>query len=186
MIQATLLRPGVIINHEGELYSVFSVEHRTPGNKRGFIQAKLRNVRTGALTDYKFSSEDRVERAVLDEHEMEFLYHDGQHYYFMNTENYEQTHLGTDLLGDSVHYLTPNLKIVVEFYGDQPVGVELPATVDLEVVETEPALKGASVSNVMKPAKLETGLVVNVPPFVSTGDRIRVNTVEGTYQERVA
>lgn len=186
MIQATLLRPGVIIKHEGELYSVFSVEHRTPGNKRGFIQTKLRNVRSGAMSDYKFSSEDRVERAVLDEHEMEFLYQDGQHYYFMNTETYEQTHLSPGLLGESIHYLVPNLKIVVEFYGEQPMGVELPATVDLEVVETEPALKGASVSNVMKPAKLETGLVVQVPPFVSTGDRIRVNTAEGTYQERVA
>ncbi len=186
MIQATLLRPGVIIKHEGELYSVFSVEHRTPGNKRGFIQAKLRNVRSGAMSDYKFSSEDRVERAVLDEQEMEFLYHDGQHYYFMNTETYEQTHLSADLLGESVHYLIPNLKIVVEFYDEQPMGVELPATVDLEVVETEPALKGASVSNVMKPARLETGLVVQVPPFVSTGDHIRVNTSDASYQERVA
>ena len=186
MIQATLLRPGVVIKHGADLFTVFSVEHRTPGNKRGFIQAKMRNLRTGALIDYKFSSEDRVERAVLDEHEMEFLYHEGGHYHFMNTETYEQIHLTQDLLGESVHYLIPNLKILVEFHEDRPVGVELPITVDMEVMETEPALKGGSVSNVMKPAKLETGLVVQVPPFVSTGDRIRVNTTEGTYQERVA
>lgn len=185
MIQATNLRPGVIIRHQDELYTVFSVEHRTPGNKRGFIQAKLRNIRSGALTDYKFSSEDRVERAILDEHEMEYLYKDGEHYYFMHTETYEQVHLTRELLGDSVEYLTPNLKIKVEFYNEQPVGVELPSTVDLEVVHTEPAIKGATVSNVMKPAKTETGLVVQVPPFVATGDRIRVNTAEGTYQERV-
>ncbi len=186
MIQATLLRPGVIIKHEGELYSIFNVEHRTPGNKRGFIQARMRNLRTGALIEYKFSSEDRVERAVLDEHEMEYLYKDGDHHYFMNTETFEQIHLTKAELGGNVDYLVPNLKIMVEFYEDRPVGVEMPATVDLEVVETEPALKGGSVSNVMKPATLETGLVVNVPPFVSTGDRIRVNTAEGTYQERVA
>ena len=184
MIQATLLRPGIIIKHEGELYSVFQVEHRTPGNKRGFMQTKMRNLRTGAMMDYRFSSEDRLERAVLDEHEMEYLYNDGDHYHFMNTETYEQIHLSKGTMGEAVHYLLPNMKIQVEFYDDKPVGIELPATVDLEVVDTEPSLKGASVSNVMKPAKLETGLVVNVPPFISIGDRIRVNTTEGTYQER--
>jgi len=185
MIQATLLRPGVIIKHEGDLFTIFSVSHRTPGNKRGFVQARMRNLRTGAMIDHKFSSEDRVERAILDEHEMEYLYQDGDDYYFMNTESYEQVHLKRDTLGDAVEYLTPNLKINIDFYDGSPVGIELPQTVDLEVVETEPALKGGSVSNVMKPAKLETGLVVQVPPFVAQGDRIRVNTAEGTYQERV-
>ena len=179
-----MLRPGIVIKHEGELYTVFSVEHRTPGNKRGFMQTKMRSLRTGAMTDYRFSSEDRVERAELDEHEMEYLYQDGDHYYFMNTETYEQIHLSKEVLGDSVQYLLPNMKFLVEFYEGQPMGIELPATVDLQVVETEPAIKGASVSNVMKPAKLETGLVVNVPPFIAIGERIRVNTAEGTYQER--
>ena len=183
-MQATLLRPGVIIKHEGELFTIFSVEHRTPGNKRGFMQTKMRNLRNGSMVDYKFSSEDRLERAVLDEHEMEYLYHDGDHYHFMNTETYEQIHLSKETLGDSVLYLLPNMKLQVEFYEDKPMGIELPATVDLEVVETEPAIKGASVSNVMKPAKLETGLVVNVPAFIAIGERIRVNTAEGTYQER--
>ncbi len=185
MIQATQLRPGVVIKHGGELFTIFSVSHRTPGNKRGFVQARMRNLRSGAMIDYKFSSEDRVERAILDEHEMEHLYNDGDDYYFMNTENYEQVHLKKETLGETVEYLTPNLKIMVEFYDGKPVGIQLPATVDLEVTETEPALKGASVSNVMKPARLETGLVVQVPPFVSTGDKIRVNTAEGTYQERL-
>ena len=184
MIQATLLRPGVIIKHQEELFSIFSVEHRTPGNKRGFMQVKMRNLRNGAMTDYRFSSEDRIERVVVDEHEMEYLYHDGDFYHFMNTETYEQIQLSKDTLGDAVYYLLPNHKINVEFYDDKPVGIELPATVDLQVVETEPSFKGASVSNVMKPAKLETGLVVNVPPFISAGDRIRVNTAEATYQER--
>ena len=183
-MQATLLRPGIVIKHEGELYTVFSVEHRTPGNKRGFMQTKMRSLRTGTMMDYRFSSEDRVDRADLDEHEMEYLYQDGGHYYFMNTENFEQIHLSKEVLGDSVQYLLPNMKFLVEFYEGQPMGIELPATVDLQVVETEPAIKGASVSNVMKPAKLETGLVVNVPPFIAIGERIRVNTAEGTYQER--
>ena len=185
MIQATKLRPGVVIKHNGELFSIFSVTHRTPGNLRGFVQVRMRSLRTGNMTDHRFASEDRVERAVLDEHEMEYLYQDGDDYYFMNTETYEQTHLSKDTLGDSVQYLAPNLKIMVEFYDGRPIGIELPATVDMEVVETEPSLKGATVSNVMKPARLETGLVVQVPPFVNTGDRIRVNTAQGTYQERV-
>ncbi len=184
MIQATQLRPGVVIKHNGDLYTIFNVSHRTPGNKRGFVQARMRNLRTNAMIDYKFSSEDRVERAVLEEQEMEYLYRDGDDYYFMNTENYEQVHLKREALGDSVEYLVPNLKIRVEFHDDHPVGIELPITVDLQVVETEPAMKGATVSNVMKPARLETGLVVQVPPFVNPGDRIRVNTAEGTYQER--
>jgi elongation factor P len=184
MIQATKLRPGVVVKHNGELYSIFSVTHRTPGNLRGFVQVRMRSLRSGNMADHRFSSEDRVERAVLDEHEMEYLYQDGDDYHFMNTETYEQTHLSKETLGDSVQYLTPNLKIQVEFYEGKPIGIELPATVDMEVVETEPSFKGASVSNVMKPAKLETGLVVQVPPFVNQGDRIRVNTEEGTYQER--
>jgi elongation factor P len=184
MIQATKLRPGVVIKHNGELYSIFSVTHRTPGNLRGFVQVRMRSLRSGNMADHRFSSEDRVERAVLDEHEMEYLYQDGDDYHFMNTESYEQIHLNKDTLGDTVQYLTSNLKIQVEFYEGKPIGIELPATVDMEVVETEPSFKGASVSNVMKPAKLETGLVVQVPPFVNQGDRIRVNTEEGTYQER--
>lgn len=184
MMQATLLRPGVIIKFEGELYTIFSVTHRTPGNKRGFMQVKMRNLRNGSMNDHRFSSEDRVDRAIMDEHEMEYLYKDSQFYYFMNTETYEQTQMTRETLGDAVDYLLPNMKINVEFYEEKPVGIELPATVDLLVVETEPGIKGATASNVNKPAKLETGLVVNVPPFISEGDRIRVNTTDASYQER--
>ena len=184
MISATQMRPGMVIKFNNELYSIFSVVHRTPGNLRGFVQAKMRSLRSGSMTEHRFSSEDRVERAVMDEQEMEFLYGDGEYYYFMNTENFEQMHLTKDLLGDSVQYLTPQLKVNVEFYGGKPISVELPATVDLAVVETDPGLKGASVSNVTKPARLETGLVVQVPAFVGEGDKIRVNTAEGTYLER--
>ena len=184
MVQATQLRPGMVINFNGDLHSVFRTEHRTPGNKRGFVQAKLRNLRSGALIDHKFSSTDFVDRAFLDEKEMEYLYDDGSNYTFMNTEDFSQVDLSADLLGDAVNYLIPQLKVAVEFYEGKPISVSLPATVDLTVVETEPSIKGATVSNVTKPAKLETGLTVQVPPFISEGEKIRVNTSEGTYQER--
>jgi elongation factor P len=184
MISATQMRPGMVIIFNKELHTVFSVNHRTPGNLRGFVQAKMRNLRSGSMFEHRFSSEDRVEKAMLDEQEMEYLYDDGEYYYFMNTESFEQMHLTKDILGDAPQYLIPQLKVKVEFYEGKAISVELPATVDLKVVETEPGLKGASVSNVTKPAKTETGLVVQVPPFITEGERIRVNTAEGTYQER--
>lgn len=185
MVQATQLRPGMVIKFNNELHSVFSMTHRTPGNLRGFVQAKMRNLRSGSMIEHRFSSEDKVERAILEEVEMEYLYDDGEFYYFMNTETYDQMHLTRDLLGDGVDYLIPQLKVHLEFYEGKPISVELPPTVDMKVIETEPGLKGATVSNVTKPAKMETGLVVQVPPFVNEGDVIRVNTSEGNYQERV-
>src|SRR4051795_4254450 len=184
MIQATQMRPGMVVKFNNELHSVFSVNHRTPGNLSGFVQAKLRNLRSGTMTEHRFSSEDRVEKALLEQHEMEYLYDDGEYYYFMNTETFEQMHLMKDLLGDAVNYLIPQLKLQVEFYEGKPLGVELPATVDMTVVETEPGLKGSTVSNVTKPAKTETGLMVQVPPFITEGEKIRVNTAEGTYLAR--
>ena len=174
----------MVIKFNNELYSVFSMTHRTPGNLRGFVQAKMRSLRTGSMTENRFSSEDKVEKAIMDEQEMEYLYDDGEYYYFMNTETYEQMHLMKDLLGDATSYLIPQLKVSVEFYEGKPISVELPATVDMLVVETEPGMRGATVSNVTKPAKMETGLVVQVPSFITEGEKIRVNTAEGTYQER--
>jgi len=184
MIASTQLRPGMVIKFNNDLFSIFSVNHRTPGNLRGFVQARMRNLRSGTMIEHRFSSDDRVERAMLEEHEMEYLYDDGEYFYFMNTENYEQMHLTKDILGDGVSYLIPQLKVKVEFYEGRAISVELPPTVDMTVVETEPGIKGASVSNVTKPAKTETGLVVQVPPFITEGEKIRVSTAEGTYQER--
>ena len=183
-MRATQLRPGMTIRHAGELYSVHSVEHRTPGNKRAAMATKMRSLRTGSMTENRFSSEDKVEKAIMDEQEMEYLYDDGEYYYFMNTENYEQMHLMKDLLGDATQYLIPQLRVHVEFYEGKAISVELPATVDMTVVETEPSLRGSTVSNVTKPAKMETGLVVQVPAFITEGEKIKVNTAEGTYQER--
>ncbi len=183
-IPATQMRPGMIIKHNNDLHLVFTVEHRTPGNLRAFIQAKLRNIRTGAMFEHRFRSGDAIERITVDEIPMEYLYQDGETYCFMNTENYEQVHLNKDILGDSVDYLTANLQIKVEFYDGKAVGIELPQTVELTVVETEPGLKSATASSVTKPAKTETGLVVQVPPFINEGEKIRVDTAEGAYLSR--
>ena len=183
-IPATQLRPGMIIKHNNDLHSVFSVEHRTPGNLRAFIQAKLRNLRTGAMFEHRFRSPDPIEKINVDEVQMEYLYQDGDNYYFMNTENYEQLHLNKDILGDSVDYLTANLQIRVEFFDGKAVGIELPQTVNLKIIETEPGLKSATASSVTKPAKTETGLVVQVPPFINEGETIKVDTAEGVYLSR--
>src|SRR4051794_39090241 len=183
-MQATQIRPGMVIKYNNELYSIFSMVHRTPGNLRAFVQVRMRNLRNGSMMDNRFSSTDSIDRAILDEQEMEYLYDDGDSYYFMHTETFEQINLSKDLLGDATDYLIPNLKVKVEFYEGKPMSVELPASVEMTVMETEPGLKGASVSNVSKPAKMETGLVVQVPPFINEGQKIRVSTSEGTYQER--
>ena len=184
-IQATRLKKGMLIKLEHDLFRVLDLQHFTPGNKRGFVQAKMRNVRTNSLTDHKFRSEDDVERATLDEREMQYLYKDGESFHFMDTSSYEQLHINADLLGDAASYIVPDATIRVEFYGSEPVGIELPQTVDLKVEDTVPGIKGATASAQVKPATLETGLVINVPAFVNEGDKVRVNTETGEYQSRV-
>jgi len=166
------------------LFRVLDLTHFTPGNKRGFVQSKLRNIRTGTLSDHKFRSEDDVERAVLDEREMQYLYRDGDTFYFMDTTTFEQIHITTESIGEAASYIVPDAVIKVEFYEQEPVGIELPTTVDLKVEDTVPGIKGATASAQVKPARLETGLVVQVPPFINTGDVIRVNTETGQYQSR--
>jgi elongation factor P len=183
-IPATQMRPGMIIKHKDQLHLVFKVEHRTPGNLRAFIQAKLRNIRTGAMFEERFRSADAIEKVVVDEVSMEFLYNDGDDYYFMNPVDYEQTVLKGSTLGDAIEYLTPNLQIKVSYHDGQAVGIDLPASVELTVVETEPGLKSATASSVTKPAKTETGLVVQVPAFINEGEKIRVDTSEGAYLSR--
>jgi elongation factor P len=183
-VPATRLRKGQLVVHEGQLCRLLEVQHVTPGNLRGFVRAKMRNLRSQSLIDHRFRSEDVVERATLDEREMQYLYTDGSLYYFMDTSSYEQIHLAGESLGDSVSYLLPDSTIRVEFFDGQPVGIELPATVDLKVTETAPGIKGATASAQVKPATLETGLVVSVPPFISNGDVVRINTETGEYMSR--
>ncbi len=174
----------MLIRHVGNLCRVLDLQHLTPGNKRGFVQCRLRNLRSGTQADHKFRSEDDVERAVLDSRRMQFLYADGA-YHFMDTESFEQVQLTGETLGESVNYLLPEAVIVVELFDGEPVGIQLPLAVELQVTETAPAIKGATASAQLKPAQLETGLVVQVPPFIANGDRVRVNTETGEYQSRV-
>jgi elongation factor P len=184
-LQATRLRKGNLIKVGNDLFRILELHHLTPGNKRAHIQVRMRNIRTGTLADQKFRAEEDVERATLDEREMQYLYNDGDAFYFMDTATYEQVHITAEALGDSKDYLVAEMLIRVEFYDVEPVGIELPPTVDLVVKDTVPGIKGATASSQVKPATLETGLVVQVPPFVNQGDKIRINTETGEYQGRV-
>jgi elongation factor P len=184
LIPATQLRTGMIIKYQNELVRVSQVVHVTPGNWRGMVQTKLRKLSSGTQLENRFRSEDKVERITLEQHEMEFLYQSGDEYHFMNTENYEQIALDDETLGDSGKYLTPNLRVSVEFHEGKPMGVDLPKTVDLKITDTAPGLKTATVTNVLKPATTETGLVVGVPNFIDVGEVIRVDTTTGEYLSR--
>jgi elongation factor P len=184
-VQATRLRKGMLIKVDANLFRILELHHLTPGNKRAHIQVRMRNIRTMSLADHKFRAEEDVERAVLDEREMQYQYNDVDHYYFMDTTNFEQIQISAEALGDSKDYLIADAIIRVEFYDVEPVGIELPPTVDLVVKETVPGIKGATASAQVKPATLETGLVINVPSFVNEGDKVRVSTETGEYQSRV-
>lgn len=184
-MQATRIRKGHLILHEGSLCRVLDTHHITPGNKRAHVQCKLRDLRTGRLVDYKFRAEDDVERASLDERQMQFLYRDGDMFCFMDTSNYEQVHISQEVLGDQALYLLPEALINVEFYEADPVGIHLALTVDLKVTETAPGIKGATAAAQVKPATVQTGLVVTVPSFVNEGDVVRINTETGEYLSRV-
>jgi elongation factor P len=174
----------MLIKMGNDLFRILDLQHKTPGNLRGFVQVRMRNIRTMSLSDHRFRAEEDVDRAVLDERQMQYMYRDGASFHFMDQDTYDQIHIDQETLGDSVNYLIPEMVISVEFYGTEPVGIELPQTVDLKVEETTPAIKGATASAQLKPARTETGLVVQVPPFINEGDLIRVNTETGEYQSR--
>lgn len=184
MIVATQLRVGMTILHEKDPHKVVSVSHVTPGKGRGMVQSKLRNLKTGGSVEYRFRSDEKVERARLEQHEMEYLYSDSDGHHFMNCETYEQVCLDDEVLGDTVKFLIPNVRFMVEFYESSPVGVEPPKVVELKVVDTTPNIKGATAASSGKPATLETGLVVSVPAFIEVGEVIRVDTEEMKYLER--
>jgi elongation factor P len=186
MISATEIRPGMIIIHNGELHRAHSVLHKTPGNLRGFVQAKLRNLKSGAMNEHRFRSEDKVEKASLDTHQMQYLYSDSEGHHFMNQETFDQVRLDDEVVGESMKYLLSETVIEVDFYDGNPVSVELPTTVNLKIVEVEPGMKGATASASYKPAKLETGLVVMVPQFVEAGTVVKIDTRDNSYLERVS
>ncbi|MBZ5587545.1 MAG: elongation factor P [Acidobacteriia bacterium] len=181
---ATEMRAGNIIVYNGQLHRVMQVIHVTPGNWRGMVQCKLRNIKTGNQLEHRFRSEDKVEKASLDTHEMQYLYSDPSGNHFMNTETFEQLSLADEVLGDARGFLLPDTVITVDFYEGRPVGLELPNTVVLQVVETDPPLRGATAAGGSKPAKLETGVTVAVPQFIDTGTKIIVDTRTGEYLSR--
>jgi elongation factor P len=174
----------MVIVHEGELYQVLRLDHITQGNKRGKVQTELRNLRTGIKIENRFRSEDTVEKATLTEREMEYLYNDGDSYHFMDSATYEQIHLNKEVLGNAVFYLQPNTKVLVEFHEERPIGVELPAAMNLKITETSPPMKGATASGGAKPATLENGLTIKVPQFIQPGDVVKVDTSSNEYIER--
>lgn len=184
-MQANALRAGMCVLLNNEVCSIMSVTHRTPGNLRAFVQVRMRNLKNGNSFEHRFASTESVERAILDTIPMEYLYSDGNMHHFMSQENYEQVTLSDDALGDTLLYILPNSVIKVDFYEGMPVGVELPNTVILEIVETEPGMKGATASSSYKPAKMQTGLVVQIPPFVESGAKIEIDTRENKYLRRV-
>jgi elongation factor P len=183
-MKATEVRKGYVIKVNGELYRVLSMQHITPGNWRGMVQTRLRSLRTGSNTEVRFRSEDEIDKVSLDSKSMQYLYHDHHGYHFMDTDTYEQVALADDALGDTMSFILPDSTILMEWVEGKPVGVELPASVDLKVVETAPGIKGATASAQRKPATLETGLVVQVPSFIEEGETIRVSTQDGSYLER--
>jgi elongation factor P len=184
LLQSTQLRPGMIIEYNKELWRVMTILHITPGNWRGMVQTKLRNIRTGTQTENRFRSEDKVERVILSQEQMQFLYREGDDFHFMNTENYEQITIPRDLIEDVVPFLIPNLEVQVEFHEGRPLNVTLPKTVNLKVVTTDPGMRSAAVTNTLKPATMETGLVVQVPHFVVEGEVITINTETRDYVAR--
>ena len=183
-IPATQIRRGMVLVMDGEPCRVVEFRHHTPGNLRAMVQAKLRNLRTGSGFEHRFRAADSVEPASMETHELEFLYQGGDTYHFMNTQNYDQLELDDEALGDAAQWMQPQMRIMAEFYDGRPVGIQLPNAVELEIVETAPVMRSATKTASNKPAKLENGMTVNIPEFISTGERIRVNPNTGEYLDR--
>ncbi len=183
-MKATNIRKGNILRINDVLYRVMNMDHVTPGKGRAHVQTKLRKLVDGTQTEMRFRSTDDVEKVALESKEMQYLYSDGEGYHFMDTTTYEQVKLTDELLGDATSYIIPDTLIMMEWFEGKPIGIELPPVVELRVVETTPGIKDATASAQRKPAKLETGLVVQVPSFIEEGEVIRVSTLDGTYAER--
>jgi elongation factor P len=184
-INASQLRSGMIVNYENELCRVISVEHQTPGNLPARVVTKMKRLKDGINRENRFGSSEKVDKASLEQHTLEYLYEDGDKLVFMNNETYEQLEVNKEVLGDGLVFLTPNMQVELEFYEEQALSAVLPPSVVLEIVETEPVMKNANATGSYKPAKLENGVTVGVPPYIESGEKIRVNTVDRTFMERV-
>jgi elongation factor P len=185
VIAATQLKVGMVIMHNGKPHRVTGAVHRTPGNLRGFVQATLVNFENGSKNEARFSSEDKVEKANLEEHNLQFSYRAGDDFNFMNTENYEMVPLHSDVLGEAAGYLTEGMVIEAQYFEGRVVGIDMPMFVELTVKETTPNIKGAAVQNTQKPAVLETGIEIKVPSYIESGNRVKIDTRTGEFVERV-
>jgi elongation factor P len=183
-IPATQIRRGMVIVFEGDPCRITEFRHHTPGNLRAMVQAKLKNLRTGSSFEHRFRAADSIDPASMETHDLEFLYQGGDTYHFMNVENYDQLEMDDEMLGDNAQWMQPGMKIQAEYYDGRPIGIKLPNSLILEVVDTAPVMKTATKTASTKPAKLENGVTVNVPEFVGTGDKVKVNPSTGEYQER--
>jgi elongation factor P len=183
-IPATQIRRGMVIVFEGQPCRVLEFRHHTPGNLRAMVQAKLKNIKNGSSFEHRFRAADSIDPASMETHELEFLYQGGKDYHFMNTENYDQLEMDEEALGDNAQWLQPGMRIVAEFFEGRPVSLQMPNSMVLEIVETAPVMKSATKTASTKPAKLENGVTVNVPEFLSTGEKVRVNPNTGEYLER--
>jgi elongation factor P len=183
-IPATQIRRGMVIVFEGDPCRVLEFRHHTPGNLRAMVQAKLKNLRTGSSYEHRFRAADSIDPASMETHDLEFLYQGGDTYHFMNTENYDQLEMDEEMLGDNAQWMQPGMKIQAEYYDGKPVGIKMPNSLVLEVIDTAPVMKTATKTASSKPAKLENGVTINVPEFVGTGDKVKVNPSTGEYQER--
>ncbi|MDQ6738500.1 MAG: elongation factor P [Gemmatimonadota bacterium] len=181
---ATQIRRGMVLVFEGEPCRVVEFRHHTPGNLRAMVQAKLKNIRTGSSFEHRFRAADSIERAAMETHDLEFMYQGGDTYHFMNTENYDQIEMDEEALGDAAQWMQSGMKIQAEYYDGKPIGIQLPNTLVLEIVDTAPVMKTATKTASTKPAKLSNGVTVNVPEFVATGERVRVNPTTGEYMDR--
>jgi elongation factor P len=183
-IPATQIRRGMVIVFEGDPCRIVEFRHHTPGNLRAMVQAKLKNLRTNSSFEHRFRAADSIDPASMETHDLEFLYQGGDTYHFMNTENYDQLEMDDEMLGDNAQWMQPGMKIQAEYYDGRPIGIKLPNSLVLEVVDTAPVMKTATKTASSKPAKLENGVTINVPEFVGTGDKVKVNPATGEYQER--
>lgn len=184
VISSNEVRPGMAIVYENILYEVLQYEHIKPGKGGAFIRLKLRNVRLGTVIDRTINAGEKMQDAEIEPHDMQYLYKDGEAVVFMNTETYDQVQIPAVILGNAFNYIKDNDTLVVNYFGEQPVGIKLPSTVALKVVDTMPAVKGDTVNNATKAAKLETGYTVNVPMFIANGEMVKVDTRTGKYLER--
>ena len=184
MIVATKLRVGMMVIHDGDLCRVLKVDHVTPGKGKAHISAILRNVKTENSFPSRWNSDEKIERAFLEEHEMQYLYDDGDRYHLMNTTSFEQIEMDHEMFGEAINFILPNQNVMVTFYEGNPVGIELPQTVALKVIEAEPSVKKQTATGSYKKCKVETGITVMVPAFVEAGDSIKINTESGDYLER--